>query len=563
MMTSRLYRYLMMLIAVSMLMACASETAFLEKDRIPRDDNTIPQPESREINPFGEYFKKQVSDQASQAVDISRNLRTLFGKRKEAMNVNRFDEVENSSWFTNRNHVTPMSIADLSKGPDTGDGPNVQGKWKIISAKSQGVTPGFAIEDGDGDRYLIKFDPRGYSELASGAEVVSTKLFYAMGFNTPENYIVYFDPKILELGANVKFTDENGEKRLMVESDLEKIFEKIVYEEDGRIRALASKFISGKPLGPFTYRGLRKDDPNDFVPHHHRRELRGLRVISAWLNHFDTKDGNTLDMFVTENGRSFVKHYLIDFGATLGSASWGPNHVWRGHENDTDPNAIMVNLVSLGLYVRPWEKQSHDIKYPSIGYFEADLFEPQNYKPQVPNPAFENITGRDAFWATKIILSFTDEQLAAAVEQGRYSDPEAAAYLLDTIKKRRDIIGRYYLSRVNPLDYFSIAANGVDRKQALSFVDIAVRSGLEASESASYRYRTYHGNKLVSDWQNNRNVTSIGLPDSGGGSTGGATYWKVELEVSRDGSTWSKPVAVYLSKTDDGQFELAGVKRQS
>ena len=101
----------------------------------------------------------------------------------EAQNVNTLDELPDSSWFTNRHARTRMSIEELVRGPNTGDGPQGKVPWEIFRSKSQGLTPGFQIVDSTGERYVIKFDPLDVPELASGAEVIATKLFYAIGYN--------------------------------------------------------------------------------------------------------------------------------------------------------------------------------------------------------------------------------------------------------------------------------------------------------------------------------------------------------------------------------------------
>ena len=60
-------------------------------------------------------------------------------------------------------------------------------------------------------------------------------------------------------------------------------------------------------------------DPNDTVAHQDRRVLRGLAVYASWVNHHDTSQINTMDALVTEDGRQYLKHHLIDFGSILGS----------------------------------------------------------------------------------------------------------------------------------------------------------------------------------------------------------------------------------------------------
>ena len=557
-----------------LIVGCSNSHLIKIPPAVPDDRNHVPEPKSVRIHPYGEYFEKQVIMPIGNFVDLSRQYRKLTGTRKEAINVDAFGEVSNSSWFTNRNAHKRMSLEEIARGPNTGFGPDTSNVWIVTRAKAEGVTPGFTIKDIKGDSYVLKFDPVGYPELASGPEVVSTKLFYAMGYNTPENYLVLFNPNILQLGEEVKFTDKKGRNRIMNEQDLQEILSNIEKLPNGRIRAVASKYLEGVPIGPFTYEGVRKDDLNDFIPHQHRRELRGLRIIAAWLNHFDTKDGNTLDMYVTENGKSYVKHYLIDFGATLGSASTQPNYLWRGHQYDVDPGVIIANIFTLGLYVRPWEKQE-GLKYPSAGIFDAELFNPMKYKALVPNPAFLNTTLLDGYWAAKIVMSLTDEQLKTAIKQGQYSEPEAEEFLLQTVIKRRNKIGEYFFHRLNPLDCFTIQ---VDDKgnNLLSFKDLAVETGLESKEETEYKYQV----RLISEnekrFLDERHIHSnhISFKEFEDKlyrefSPQNQNYGDCQVEISiqtnrNEKEEWSKPVKVYLSLVQEGkQFELITIKRET
>jgi hypothetical protein len=159
--------------------------------------------------------------------------------------------------------------------------------------------------------------------------------------------------------------------------------------------------------------------------------------MTSWLSHYDTKANNSFDSYVTENGKSYVRHYLIDFGSTLGSISSGPKRPQIGHENAGDPHEIFKNVVTLGLYVRSWEKIGSP-RYPSIGNFDSKNFHPQKYKYITPNPAFENLTNQDGYWGAKMVMSFTDEQIEAAVTEGKYSDPEAKRYLVQKLIERRN-----------------------------------------------------------------------------------------------------------------------------
>ncbi len=552
---------ILVLVAFGIFSGCSGRNLFVPSPAIPDDTKHVPrQPESRKIPLIYDVIDKVAFQQVRESLDFSRQLRHLAGRPKQALNLNSFDEVDNSSWFTNRNAIKRLNLEDIAGGPNEGSGPEVNGVWTIIRAKLEGVTPGFTIRDTKGEMYLIKFDPKGYSELATGAEVISTKLFYAAGYNTPENYLVYFHPDILRLEGDVKFIDEKGHKAFMTGEDLERILKKIEILPDGRIRALASKYVPGTPIGPFRYQGFREDDPNDLIPHQHRRELRGLKVMSAWLKHTDTKDGNSLDSYVTENGKSYVRHFLIDFGSTLGSAAHSPFSPEAGFVNQFDPRDIMENTLSLGLNVEGWEKDT-DFQFTSIGRYKSDFFEPGKFKSNIPNPAFDLMTDLDGYWGAKLVTSFTDEQLETVARQGKYSDPEAEAYLLETLKQRRDIIGRHWFSKVNPLDYFELDKDP-EGAQKLSFVDLAVDRNLESKNLARYRYDLRINGEIFRKDKDLGNSTSIEIP--GDLPTDENYQLEFALRVERNGNgKWSRWVKVYLQyDIISGEYTLIGLRRQ-
>ncbi|MBN2000340.1 hypothetical protein JW935_22510 [candidate division KSB1 bacterium] len=527
---------------------CSGSRRFVAPSPVVDDRQPVPENVAeKDPNLYAYVFNRQISEQCRQSFDLSRQLRFLFGSPRQAMNLDAFDEVANSSWFTRRLFYREMSLEKFVQGPNTVTGPDTSGAWKIVRAKTQGLTPGFSIKDPKGDLYLIKFDPPGHNELASGAEVAVTKIFYAAGYNVPQNFVVYFHPDRLELAENVEYIGKNGQVRPMNEQDLAEIFTQVEFLPDGRLRALASKYLQGKPLGPFLYKGTRKDDPNDIYPHEHRRELRGLRVFTAWLNHFDAKAHNSLDMFVTENGKSYVKHSLIDFGSTLGNAF--PSY---GFENYFDPHQMLFNTLTLGLHVMPWEKQKEP--YPSAGYFESNSFKPHEYKVNLPNPAFELMTMRDAYWAAKIVMSFKDEHIRSAIEQGCYTNPDAAEYLIQTLIERRDKIGRYYFSRVNPLDKF-IVKEKTDGSCEFSFVDMAVVTGLEKSESSQYLVEIIQGDKILIE-KNVLESPSVKIPAWEEGQVQVCLRTKRQTE-----GRWSPWVKVYASKNKSG-YRIDGIIRQ-
>jgi hypothetical protein len=527
--------------------AGAAGPKFFGDDPIPRDPET--QDASR-VQPIP----------ISQQFDFVENALLDAGDHTpvRAINVNTVDEVPDSSWFTNRAGTAQWSAADAARGPDVGAGP-APGPWTIVGAKTEGITPGMTLRDAPGDVNFIKNDPPSNPEMASGAEVISTKFFHAFGYHVPENYLATLQPASLVIGPGTRIADEDGRLHPMRARDIDAVLAKAARNGDGSYRVLASKALPGTPVGHFRYYGTRPDDPNDIYPHEHRRELRGLAVFAAWLNHDDSRSINTLDTVVSSGGRSLVRHHLIDFGSTLGSGSTQAQTTRAGNEYIWESRPTLITMLTLGFYVRPWVKV-HYPDYPSIGRFEANYFLPQAWKPEYRNPAFANTRPEDRFWAARIIAALSDDTIRGIVQTARFSNPRASQYLVDTLLARKSKVLTAWLNGTNPIVNPSLSGSGV-----LTFDNAAEGAGVS---TAAERYTV--------EWSRFDNAT--GTHEVAGAETT-ITEPRAQVPASLLASkpefiaarvraflagrpAWAQPLMMYFRRADGG-WKLVGLERNS
>jgi len=461
--------------------------------------------------------------------------------------VNTLGEPMDGAWYTHRHYWHPMSLEELGRGVGGTTPPAMESPWTVVSAKTQGVTPGFTMTDSKKRRYFVKFDPLTNPEMATAADMISARFLHALGYHVYDSYLVYFDRKQLALGEDVEVLDKKGRKRKMTQRDLNEILLKSPKTNDGKYRALATLTLPGKNVGPFLFHGTRSDDPNDSIPHEHRRDLRGYYVFCAWLNHDDSRAQNTLDMVVEDEGVKSVRHYLIDFGATLGSSTTRANSPRAGGEYLFSWGPTLKEIASLGLWVPHWAFAEYP-HYRSIGRFEAEVFDPGKWYPEFPNPAFVNRLPDDEFWAAKQVMAFTDDQIRTIVKTGQISDPAAEEYLVNCLIKRRDRIGKTFFAKVLPLDLFAV------REGELVFEDLAKKHGLEATGPLKVSW-----SRFDNETEQKTPLTGqsgFAIPVEATPSSATAYY---AADISREGDV-RRTITVYL-RLRRGQPDVVGIER--
>lgn len=423
--------------------------------------------DTRDIPPVRER-EFLVHQYAADIIVLRRTTRALeLHGSTPARNANALDEVPDSSWFTNRIGVRAMSSEEAARGPDVDGPPRLP--IVITQPKLGGTNPGFVVKDATGRKFVVKFDPPGSLELQTSVGVIVNRFFWAMGFNVPSDHVFSFRRSDLTIDPKAHL-DKEG-KQPFTEAVLERVLAGVTRSVDGSFRASSSEYVKGVPRGGFAAEGVRSDDANDRVPHEHRRELRGLRVFAAWLDHTDMKEDNGLDVYVTENGRHFLRHFLIDFGETLGGHAAEKGRMTDGYEYGWDTEAALAGAVTFGLWKRPWEDRVAS-PWPSVGPVSTTAFDPRTWREAYPYWPFFERDAADEYWAAKIVMRFDRPLVDALVATGRLSDPRAATYLADAIMVRRQKVGATYIEAVTALDDFVVKGG------RLCAVDMGTRFGL-------------------------------------------------------------------------------------
>ncbi|MBN1610163.1 MAG: hypothetical protein JW940_26285 [Polyangiaceae bacterium] len=467
--------------------SCTTTTRFPLRAPLLKDSDDRP------FTPAPEEYESPFAwDAANQTV--FRPIARLFAvdPAGPALNVNAFDEVPDSSWFTHRLGRVAMTPEQVAQGPCDARvlDPNMpDGSWVIDKGKDNGANPGFRVNIEGLGKFMLKPDLAEEPERATGATAIASRIYHAVGYFAPCDSVVYFRPSILRLKPGLTVTNNQRVTTPFDAQALARILRGASHR-GGLVRMVASQWLPGEPLGPYRYDGLRDDDPNDVIPHEDRRELRGARLVAAWVNHFDAREQNTMDVFLPadpsrRDGPGHVRHYIMDLGDCFGSV-WSIDAFSRqfGHAYLFDVPYVTEDFVTLGTIERPWERARR--VGGTFNYFSARDFDPDLWRGEYPNPAFGRMTEADGAWMARILAHFDDDLVAAAVRVGQYDAP-STQYLTQTLIQRRDAILKRYLSRLSPMGGVHVV------QEQLCGTDLARRSRTVPQETVSFSARRFVG----------------------------------------------------------------------
>lgn len=485
----------------------------------------------------------------------------LFEPARPAMNVNALDEVPSSSWFANRLGRQPMSPLEVVAGA-CGLAPyEAPTPWTVRGGKVGGASPGLIIEDANGIRYVLKTDRERQPVTSTAADAIAAAIFHAAGYNVPCNRVVHFDPEELRIGEGATVRRPNDRRRPMTQEYVDRVVAGMFVEPAGH-RVMLSRFVEGRPLGPWSFTGIWEPDPNDVVPHEHRRELRGSYLFDAWLEHWDARSENTLATWIdTGGGGGYVRHYLLDFGECMGLVEGNHRRAPRfGNATYLDVGQIVEDVASLGIIHRAWDGRTPD---PVLGFFSAEHFDADGWHPQYWNGALDRRTEEDVAWAARILARFSDEHIRALVELGEYPDATVAEELARILIARRDALLERYLTRRSALTAPELT------NSRICLTDLALSSGLRAAGDRAYEATLYGGPGLAPRSIEVRSIEALSMEGAatadrvcatlGDMSPSGPDDYAV-VDVHADRSV-TPPARVHLRPAPGGGWTIVGLER--
>lgn len=252
---------------------------------------------------------------------------------------------------------------DLFDGPGGSRMRPALDRVEFIEEEKGGSSKKYRIRDARGREWVAKIDKE------SQPETVSVRLLWGLGYKTEINYLA----PTINIPGKGTFQNVRLEAR---PSDVERV---------GRWKWKENPFSGTK-------------------------EFKGLKVMMAFLNNWDLKDGNTM---ILDNGRD-LEYVVSDLGATFGN--YGSNNfpvIWR-----------------IG---RSINKPLHYSKSKFIDEVEDGVVD-FAYKGK-RNEIFRDITVNEARWITELLLQLSDKQIRDAFRAANYT-PNEINILTRAVKNR-------------------------------------------------------------------------------------------------------------------------------
>ena len=344
--------------------------------------------------------------------------------------------------------------------------------------------------------------------MASSAEVIGAAIYHALGYNVVQGYVVDVDPAKIVIaptrrrrwtcrGRKQPMTPRRrrsaaGARRQAAERQVPRDAQPVRRRQAGRLLQV----LRHAPRRP------ERHPPARAPPRAARQSrVRRLAEPRRLARHQQPRHAGG-------PGRPPVHPSTT---CSTSDRSWAaaarmPQVPRAGNEYILEWGPAFKTLATLGLCVRPWILGGLlGGREVGRGGSRATSSIRSKWRPEYPNPAFDNMRPDDAFWAARLVARFCDEAIRAVVAKARYSEPGAAEHITSTLIKRRDKVLRTWLTGVNPLVNARIGSDGV-----LTFENAAVDAGI-AKPPQSYRL----------EWSRFDNATGTATPAVTGGTVGG------------------------------------------
>ncbi len=270
---------------------------------------------------------------------------------------------------------------DLFDGPG-GEAERPQLPVKFLEEDKGGHNSKFDVEDSGGTKWKAKLG------IEAQPEVVATRLLWAVGYFTNENYFVP-DLEVQSLPSHL----HRGQGHVTAPNHVEKV----------RLQ----RHPEGKKIGQWSWGDKRVK---------HLREYNGLRVMMALIGNWDLKDENN----AIYQDKSGDEHYLV---TDLGTAFGASGDRWTEAQSKNNLKAYQS-----AKFITKVTASHVSFSFPRFPPF-LYVFDLPHFVHQVRMRSVGNDVPReDAKWIGSLLAQLSEKQIEDAFKAGGYSPEDAAAY---------------------------------------------------------------------------------------------------------------------------------------